>query len=78
MKITVFWNVAPCSLEDVFDVSEVLTVSIIRAVTLMIEAVSTSETSVNFCQTTQRNVLEDSHLQHRHLHCRENLNLIRL
>jgi hypothetical protein len=29
---------------------------------LMIEAVSTSETSVNFYQTTRRNTPEDSHL----------------
>jgi hypothetical protein len=34
------------------DVSEVLTASIIRAITLMMEAVSTSETLVNFYQTT--------------------------
>jgi hypothetical protein len=36
------------------------TASIIRALK---EAVSTSETSVNFYQTTQRNMAEDSHLQ---------------
>jgi hypothetical protein len=29
---------------------------------LMMEAVSTSDTSVNFYQTTQRNIPEDSHL----------------
>jgi hypothetical protein len=39
----------PCSLGD----------------TLMMEAVSTSETSVNFYQTTRRNAPEDSHL---HIH----------
>jgi hypothetical protein len=33
------------------------------AIALMIKAVSTSETSVNFYQTTGRNNLEDSHLQ---------------
>jgi hypothetical protein len=38
------------------DVSEVLTASII---TLMIEAVSTSEMSVKFYETTQRNIPED-------------------
>jgi hypothetical protein len=38
--------------------------SIIRAMsTLMMEAVSTSETSVNFYDTTRRNIPEDSHLQ---------------
>jgi hypothetical protein len=31
----------------------------------MMEAVSTSETSVNFYETTQRNVPEDSHLHNR-------------
>jgi hypothetical protein len=36
---------------------EVFTASIIRA--LMMEAVSTSETSVNFYQNTQRNFPED-------------------
>jgi hypothetical protein len=39
------------------DVSEVLVASI----TLMMEAVSTSETSVNFYQTTRSNIPEDSH-----------------
>jgi hypothetical protein len=42
------------------DVSEVLTASIIRA--MVMEAISTSETSVNFYQTTRRSVPEDSHL----------------
>jgi hypothetical protein len=35
----------------------------IRAIALMVEAASTSETSVNFYQTTRRNNPEDSHLQ---------------
>jgi hypothetical protein len=39
------------------DVSEVLTASI----ALMMEAVSTSETSVSFYQTTRRNIPEDGH-----------------
>jgi hypothetical protein len=46
IKMTVFWDVVPYSL----------------VVTLMIEAVSTSKTSVNFYQTTQRIIPEDSHL----------------
>jgi hypothetical protein len=45
------------------DVSEVLTASIIRAMT--IEAASSCETSVNFYQTTQRNIPEDNHLHTR-------------
>jgi hypothetical protein len=39
-------------------------------IALMLEAASTSETSVNFYQTTRRNNPKDSHL---HTHCRENL-----
>jgi hypothetical protein len=39
------------------DVSEALAAFIIRAITLMIKAVS------NFNQTTRRNIPEDSHLQ---------------
>jgi hypothetical protein len=42
------------------NISEVLTASIIRA--MMMETVSTSKTSVNFYQTTWRNIPEDSHL----------------
>jgi hypothetical protein len=34
-----------------------------RAMALMMEAVSTSETSVNFYQTTRRSIPKDSHLQ---------------
>jgi hypothetical protein len=32
-------------------------------IALMMEAASTSETSVNFYQTTRRSISEDSHLQ---------------
>jgi hypothetical protein len=43
MKMTVFWDVALCSLIKITDVSEVLTVLIIRAMNaLMMAAVSTS------------------------------------
>jgi hypothetical protein len=55
MKMAVFWVVAP---------------SIIMAIALMMEAASTSVTSVNFYQTIRRNNPEDSHL---HTHRRENL-----
>jgi hypothetical protein len=41
------------------DVSEVLAAYIIRAMALIMEA-STFETSLNFCQTTQRCNPEDS------------------
>jgi hypothetical protein len=74
MKMTVFWAAAPCSLVEVY-VSEVLTAPIIRVMsdhlgTLMMEAARTSETSVNFCQTTLRNIPEVSRLDTRR---RENL-----
>jgi hypothetical protein len=38
------------------DVSEVLTASIIRAIALMLVAVSTSEALVNFYETTRRSI----------------------
>jgi hypothetical protein len=45
-------------------VLEVLTTFIVRAIiALMVEAVSTSKTSVNFYDTTRRNIPEDSHLR---------------
>jgi hypothetical protein len=47
-----------------------LTDSIIRAIALMMEAAFTSETLVNFSQTTRRNNPEDNHL---HTRRRENL-----
>jgi hypothetical protein len=55
-ETTVFWDVVPCSLAGV---SENLTASIIS------EAVSSSETSVDIYKTTWRNIPEDSHLQSR-------------
>jgi hypothetical protein len=45
-KMAVFWVVAPCRL----------------VIALMMEAVQTSETSVNSCQSTRRHNPEDSHL----------------
>jgi hypothetical protein len=44
---------------------QVLTAASMKmTVTLMMEAVSTSETEVNFHQTTRHCILEDSHLQY--------------
>jgi hypothetical protein len=61
--MTLFWVVAQCSLVEVSDVSAVLAASIIRVmITLMMEAVNTSEISVNFYQTAWCNNAEDSHL----------------
>jgi hypothetical protein len=58
MKMAAFWDVKPCSLVDITDISEVLT-----AITLMMEAVSSSETSVSIYHTTQCNIPEDSHIK---------------
>jgi hypothetical protein len=44
------------------DVSEVITATIIRAIIALMMAVITSETSVNFYETTLRNIPENSHL----------------
>jgi hypothetical protein len=45
MKVTAFFNVAPCSLVKLTNVSEVLTASnISNMIALMIEAVSTYKT----------------------------------
>jgi predicted transcriptional regulator len=46
MNTAIFWDVAPCNL----------------AIALMMEAVSTSQTSASSYQTTQRIMPEDSHL----------------
>jgi hypothetical protein len=49
----------------------VLAASIVRVIiALMMEAESTSETSISFYQTTRRKIPEDSHT---HTRCRENL-----
>jgi hypothetical protein len=56
MKMAVFWDVAPCRL--------VLDSSTIRVIiALIMEAAGTTETSVNFYQTTLRNNLEGVHFQ---------------
>jgi hypothetical protein len=64
MKIAVFWVVAPCSLVEVY--RRFRAASIIRAMimVLMMEAASTSETSVNFYQTIRCYNPEDSHLEY--------------
>jgi hypothetical protein len=46
-----------------------------QGIALMMEAPSTSETLVNFYQTTRRNIPEDNHLR---THRRENLKSHRL
>jgi hypothetical protein len=69
MKMAVFWFVGPCSLEEVNRrLRGACCLHHQRA--LMMEAARTSETSVNFYQTTRRNNPEDSYL---HTRRRENL-----
>jgi hypothetical protein len=65
--MAVFWDVAPCSLVEVYQrfrgpccLHHQGHESLIA---LIMEAASTSETLVNFCQTTRRYILEDSHLR---------------
>jgi len=58
MKTTVLWDVVPCSLgRNWRTVSELLIGPIIRR---MMEAVNISQNMVNFYETPQRNVPEDS------------------
>jgi hypothetical protein len=54
--MAVFWDVAPCSLVE----SNRL---ISNFIALMMEAVSTPETSVSLYQTIRRNIPEDSQLR---------------
>jgi hypothetical protein len=56
MKMTIFWDIAPCNLVEVNRRLRGAVIALIK------EAVSTSETSVNFYETTRRNYPEDSHL----------------
>jgi hypothetical protein len=63
--MTVFWDIVPWSQVQVYRRSEVLAM-----IALMMEAASTSKTLVNFCQTTSRNISEDTRL---HIRRRENL-----
>jgi hypothetical protein len=60
MKVAVFWVVAPCSLLEVY--RRFRSACCLHYIATMMEAASTSETSVNFCQNTRRNNPEDTHL----------------
>jgi hypothetical protein len=66
-KITVFWDIALCCLlesDQHFRGAHCLHQGDeSHLITLMMEAVGTSETSVNFYQTTRCNIQENSHLQ---------------
>jgi hypothetical protein len=60
MDMTVFWEVAPCRLVEVY---RRFSGAYYRAITLIMEAVSTSETTENFYETVRRNNPEDGHLE---------------
>jgi hypothetical protein len=67
MTFIFFWDVSPCSLVKVDRRFRGAYCSII---TLMMEAVRTSETSVNFNVTTRHYIPEDSTLYYDVLSCR--------
>jgi hypothetical protein len=64
MKMTAFWDIAPYTLVEV-DRRFRSAYCIIKAV--IMEAVHTSETSVNFYEVTRRSIPEGCHLES--LHC---------
>jgi hypothetical protein len=61
LKMTVFWDVTPCSLAEIDHRGLLSEISVSHGGEWM-EVVSTSETSVNLHETTLRNIPEDSHL----------------
>jgi uncharacterized protein (DUF305 family) len=60
LKITIFWDAAPCSLVKI-DLRFRGAYCHHHQGALMMEAVSTSEMSDNSYEATQRNIPEDSH-----------------
>jgi hypothetical protein len=56
MKVSAFWAIAP------FDISAVLTASIIRVTALIMEAVHISEMSLYYYETRQTYIPESCHL----------------
>jgi hypothetical protein len=63
MKMAVFWVVTPCRLVEVYQrLRGTYCLHHQDLIALMMEATSTSETLVNFYQTTRRYNPEDSHL----------------
>jgi hypothetical protein len=63
MKMAVFWVATQCSLVEFYQRFRGPCCHESWVIALMMVAASTSETSVNFYQTTRRNNPEDSHLQ---------------
>jgi hypothetical protein len=63
MEMTTLWDTAPSCLIEV----NWRTASITKVIALMMEAVSTSELSVYFHETTRHYITEGCHLHIRHL-----------
>jgi hypothetical protein len=61
VKMTVFWDVTLCSLVEVY--RRFRAACCLPAIALTMEEACSSETSVNFYQTTRRIIPKDSHLQ---------------
>jgi hypothetical protein len=63
MKMTVFWDAVLCSLVEVYQrFRDAYCLHHQDDENNNLEAVSTSETSVNFYETTRRKIPEDSHI----------------
>jgi hypothetical protein len=60
MKVTVFWDVALCSLVEID--RRFRSAYCLHYQALMVEAERTSETPVSIYETTRHNVPEDSHI----------------
>jgi hypothetical protein len=58
--MTVFWDVVPCSLVEID--RRFRGASACNIIALMINAMSTSETSAIFYESIRRNILEDNRL----------------
>jgi hypothetical protein len=63
-KMTVFWDVAPC---NVVEIGRRFRGAYCFHHHGLLMAISTSETSVNFYETTRCNIPEDSHIHTRHV-----------
>jgi hypothetical protein len=62
LKVTAFWDVSSCSLVEV--ARRFRDAYCLRLIA-QIKAVSTSEKSISFCDTTRRNTPEGCHLRYR-------------
>jgi hypothetical protein len=70
MKMTAFWDIAPFSFVEVYIRFRGAYCLHHQLIVLMMDAVNTSETSVDFYETTRHNIPEGYHL---HIRRRENV-----